>query len=722
MTKRTNKRSGANNIAVLRENEDGFDLRLSGIVGDTSFDLFEDGFSSDKVDELLAGVEGPGTVRINSPGGAVFEGIAIYNMLRNFSGVTTRVEGLAASIASIIAMAGERVEMERGAQMMIHNPWNIAMGDSRELRKSADVLDKIRESLLDIYQTKSGLERDFIAEMLDEETWLTADEAVEFGFADAAVGENEAAAQARIDRLDLSILVNAQHAPERIAAMATDSAKSRKHRAATPANPETEESTMSTETKQAPAAPETANPKAETQEQNAEGNAPASPSPKAETSKASNDAEQAAAKAVSNERSRCNTIRTQCAEKKLPEAFAQRLIDDGIELDQAKIQINNLAEFMNHDPAKHLDSHPNSIEITRDERDTQRAAVSSALLHRYNARQYKLAADDPGREFANLSLREVARAMAEANGTRTKGMTAHQVAKAAMHSTSDFPMILENVVGKTLRDAYELAPRTFVPLARQTTLPDYKEVSRTQMGEAPELQKVLEGGEYTYGTVGEAAEKYRLFKYGKVLAITSETIINDDLDAFTRVPALMGAAAGQLESSLFWAHVTGNPAMQDGNNLFSAAHNNLQNTGSAIGVDSIGEGRKFMRQQKGLDGEHFINVQPSFLVVPTALETKAEQQVSTNLQADSAGNINPFAGRLQVISEPRLDAASGTAWYLWADPNMVDTVEFAFLQGEEGPQVETEDGFDVDGTKIKVRHNFGVKAIDWRGMFRNDGA
>jgi len=685
------------NRARLATGDDGFELRLTGVVGD-----FFDGFTDDDVSDLTTGLTGPGTVVINSPGGLVFQGIDIFHQLAAIEGITVRIQGLAASIASVIALAGSRVEIARGSMMMIHNPWNVAMGDAQELRKSADVLDQIKESILDIYQAKTGQEREFLTEIMDEETWLTADEAVEFGFADAVVGDENTDASAAINRCNLSILAGTQHMPERIAALAKhQSAPSRSNRAAAPIHPETEDSTMPEENSTTdPAAPETAN-------------TPDS----AGTNSA--DAQAAAQSAVEAERTRCNTIKRLCADKKLDNDFRDRLIDDGVELTQAESQINMLADYLANNVGNIGGG--NAIEITRDERDTTRNSVATALLNRFNPSRYQMKGDDPGREWAGMSLREMAREFAEMSGKRTRGMGVHEVARAALHSTSDFPLILENVVGKTLRDGYELAPRTFLPLARRATLPDYKEVSRVQMGEAPKLQKVLEGGEYTYGTVGEAAEKYRLFKYGKVLAITSEIIINDDLDAFTRVPALMGAAAGQLESELFWAQVTGNPNMSDGNALFSTSHGNLQDTGSAISIVSIGEGRKFMRQQKGLNEEHFINVQPSFLVVPTEQETLAEQFVSQNLQPDSSGNINPFAGRLQVVSEPRLDAASTKAWYLWADPNMVDTFEYGFLQGEEGPQVETSEGFDVDGVKVKVRHNFAAKPIDWRGMFRNDG-
>src|SRR6056297_157221 len=151
--------------------------------------------------------------------------------------------------------------------------------------------------------------------------------------------------------------------------------------------------------------------------------------------------------------------------------------------------------------------------IQRDQRDSIRAGVRDALLHRFNPRQHKMTGQ--GRAFAGLSLIELARDFATASGRDTRGMSRHQIARAALHSTSDFPDVLANVANKALRDRYELAPRTFLALANRGTFPDYKERSVVQMGEAPRLQKVLEGGEYKYGTVGDAAEKYSLSKYGK---------------------------------------------------------------------------------------------------------------------------------------------------------------------------------------------------------------
>lgn len=125
------------------------------------------------------------SVFINSDGGDVFAGQAIHSMLkRHTAKVTVYIDGLAASIASVIAMAGDTIIMPRNAMMMVHNPWTIAMGNAGDFRKMADDLDQARESMVVTYESKTGLPRDKIIELLDAETWMTADEAVNLGFAD----------------------------------------------------------------------------------------------------------------------------------------------------------------------------------------------------------------------------------------------------------------------------------------------------------------------------------------------------------------------------------------------------------------------------------------------------------------------------------------------------------------------------------------------------------
>jgi ATP-dependent Clp endopeptidase proteolytic subunit ClpP len=130
------------------------------------------------------------TVRINSPGGAVSDGIAIYNYLRDHSAhITTVVDGYAASAASLVMLAGDTRNVHSSSIVMIHNPWGMTAGDADEMRHTADVLDEHTEALLDIYEARTGMERDELAEMLNGETWMRGAAAVENGFADVVIDD-----------------------------------------------------------------------------------------------------------------------------------------------------------------------------------------------------------------------------------------------------------------------------------------------------------------------------------------------------------------------------------------------------------------------------------------------------------------------------------------------------------------------------------------------------
>ena len=125
------------------------------------------------------------TIRMNSVGGSVFDGLAIYNVLRSHQGyVKEKIEGLSASIASIIALAGDDIEMAENGFFMIHNPFGKSMGGADDMRKTADLLDKIKQELINIYANKTQLSEETISSMMDEETWLTSQEAKEMGFID----------------------------------------------------------------------------------------------------------------------------------------------------------------------------------------------------------------------------------------------------------------------------------------------------------------------------------------------------------------------------------------------------------------------------------------------------------------------------------------------------------------------------------------------------------
>jgi phage major head subunit gpT-like protein len=270
------------------------------------------------------------------------------------------------------------------------------------------------------------------------------------------------------------------------------------------------------------------------------------------------------------------------------------------------------------------------------------------------------------------------------------------------------------------------APNTFRPFVNVVSASDFKTIYGVSLSEAPDLELVNEHGEYKSGSMSDKQESYSVATYGKVIYLTRQMIVNDDLRAFTRLPQLMGAAARRKEGDLVWAKITGNPTMNDGTTLFHADHSNLETDGSDKGsVDSekLSVARTQMRTQTGPGGAT-LDLQPRFLLVPVAQETSAEILLrSTALPQTeySEGVYNPWANRLTPIAEPRLDNNSALAWYLVADPNQIDTIEVAYLDGREEPYTEEEVQFDRDAVGYKIRHDFGCGVMDHRGFFKNPG-
>jgi len=168
-------------------------LYLNGAISDTSW--FDDDVTPAIFkDELNAG-KGNITVWINSPGGDCFAAAQIYNMLRDYKGhVTVKIDSLAASAASVIAMAGDEVLISPTGMFMIHNPSTVAMGDHGDLEKAIDMLNEVKNSIINAYQAKTGLSRNKLSKLMEDETWMDANKAVEFGFADGMITRNTPAA------------------------------------------------------------------------------------------------------------------------------------------------------------------------------------------------------------------------------------------------------------------------------------------------------------------------------------------------------------------------------------------------------------------------------------------------------------------------------------------------------------------------------------------------
>ena len=351
--------------------------------------------------------------------------------------------------------------------------------------------------------------------------------------------------------------------------------------------------------------------------------------------------------------------------------------------------------------------------------------IENALLHRISPRS-ELTSN--GRQYRSMSLIEMGREHLTLSGLDTRGMDRYRVAgemlqfRSGMNSTSDFSSLMANVANKRLREAYDENPGTYVLWARRAPdAADFRQISVVQLSAAPDLLQTNEHGEFQYGSMSDGAEKYSLITYGRILSLTRQAILNDDLRAFDRLITAFGASARRLENRLVYSQLTANAALSDGVALFHASHGNLASgAGSALQATSLATQRAAMRLQKGRQSEG-LNLTPAYLIVPATLEQTAYQLTSANYVPATAGAVNEFrqGGKtsLEPVVETLLDANSVAAWYLASKYSQCDTVEFCYLDGANGgPVIESEPGFESDGISYKCRLDFAAKAIDYRGL------
>ena len=408
-----------------------------------------------------------------------------------------------------------------------------------------------------------------------------------------------------------------------------------------------------------------------------------------------------------------------------------RLIDAGVTIDEARRQVLDALTTRSNATASRGAA---SIRTVSDEVEVTRSRMVDAIVLRAQPGRTQLGGvnlDIAGaRAFRGMDLIDMARRSISMAGGNADGLTRREIALAAlnldsdarrsagMHGTSDFSNVLANTISRSLRAAYTMAPRTFTGWARRSSNKDFREKAVTQMSELGKFKKTNEGGEYQYLSFGDSAEKYSLSKYGGIIAITWEALVNDDMSAFDRLPLMIAEEAAALEGDIVYGILNANAALSDTVALFHADHGNLAGAGAAINLTTLGAARASMRKQTGPQGR-VLNLEPSFLIVGPDKEMEAYQYTSAQFVAAKNVDINPASNtQLEVVVENRI---AGNAWHLAASPGRVDTIEYAYLEGEEGLFTERKEGFEVDGLMIKARHVFAAKAIDHRGLYKNAG-
>jgi hypothetical protein len=372
------------------------------------------------------------------------------------------------------------------------------------------------------------------------------------------------------------------------------------------------------------------------------------------------------------------------------------------------------------------------ISTTHDATDKRREAFVDAILTRAgvvaaDGRPLRAATSNP---YRGLRLVNIARECLEKGKVRdVASMNQMQVVGMAFtQGTSDFPVILENVMHKTLQAAYALQPDTWTRFCAKGSVSDFHPHPRYRVGGLSNLEAVTELGEFRNKSIPDGEKgTIQVGTKGNIINISREAVINDDLGAFTSIANALGRAAKRtIEADVYAALAlnSGNgPLLADGNALFHASHGNLAASGSAISVTSVDQARQAMATQKDVGNTDFLAISPAVLLCPLTMGGKAREVNGAEYNDDTnryQRKPNVVRGLFRdIVDTPRL---TGTAWHCFADPEEAPAMEVAFLDGNSEPYLASEDGFSVDGVRWKVRLDYGVAAVDYRGAYRNPGA
>jgi hypothetical protein len=403
----------------------------------------------------------------------------------------------------------------------------------------------------------------------------------------------------------------------------------------------------------------------------------------------------------------------------LPADFVQGAIATGITLENAR----NL--FID-EAARRSDAQGGPIssvrsELVRDSGDTMRLAMEETLFARMSGKR----PSEIGREYAGARISDMARDLLISRGVRVSTRNSAEIVKIALsHSTSDFPNLLQGTGQRVLGQAYQAAQPAIKTVARQSSVQDFRAKSILRLGEAPALVLVPESGELHQGTRAEFAESYRAYTYGRLFGLTRQAIVNDDLGAFSDFISAFGQSAAGLEAQVLVDLLTSNaglgPTLTDTKVLFHTDHGNISGSGAAPDATSLAAARLALRTTTGLDGATIIEVAPRYLLLPAALESDGEKILAQLYPAETS-NVNPFSGKLQLLVEPRLDAADKHRWYIFGDPAVFPVLEYAYLEGYTGPRIESREGWETLGVEFRCYEDFGAGAIGYRGSYTNAG-
>jgi len=403
------------------------------------------------------------------------------------------------------------------------------------------------------------------------------------------------------------------------------------------------------------------------------------------------------------------------------DAFVSRHTADGTTPDAARRAALELVAARRGTPSAPAHA---SIHVIRDEGDTRMRAVEGALMARLSNKPY----EGPAVDYRSASLIDLARATIEVRGVSTRGWSRSEIARAAlglptatrgMQTSSDFSALLSNVQSKRMLAQYDKLERTFLAWCARRALPDFKPTQIVELGGAPELKELAEGGSIEIGVIQDSGETYRLVRYARNLPLSYVAIVNDDLGGFDRLPLNFATTAAVLENRETYGILKTNANMSDGVPLFHASHDNTSAHGMT--VDGVSALRTLLARKTDLSGQPMM-VQPSVIIVPCELQGTAEALFSPAVvpAAASTNNVNPWRGTFTIVSTQFLTDPND--WFMTvAAGTGYEAVEVGYEAGNEAPQLTSFVDPNRDGITYSLRHSFGCKAATWRTIARATG-
>lgn len=450
----------------------------------------------------------------------------------------------------------------------------------------------------------------------------------------------------------------------------------------------------------------------------------------------------AAEQARTAELTRHTEIRAAVRAAKLDESYADELCRDAnMTVDKARAAVlTKLAEKDAAQPQTH-GQHRATASVTEDEgqkflQGAERWLFAKGGFSTTLRDTAGVAAMDTGNEFRGMTLADLARESLVRHNINPRQMDRMTMIGRALtlranyQTTSDFTVLLENVMGKVLLAQYRVQPDTWSLFCKIGSLSDFRSSPRYKQGTFGRLDQILESGEFKNKPIDDGIKELIALKtYGNIIGLSRQAIINDDMGAFTDLATRLGRAAKlsvevDVYDQLKLNAGLGPTLTSDGYTVFEDTHHKniaaVAAAPSAVSFDAIAQ---LMAAQTDISGNEILDITPAIWLGPRSLLGQAKVVNDAQYDPDTPNKLQrPNISRgmfKQLIGSGRL---TGTRWYALADPGDVPTFEVAFLDGQREPVLESQDGWRVDGTEWKIRFDYGTAPVEYRGAATNAGA